>query len=97
FVNVPIGAMAVAAAVVFLTEGRRPTESKSLDVAGAVTVTAGLAALVYAIVNTNSVGWASARTIGWLAGAVALLVVFLVIQTRARSPLMPLSLFRSRT
>ena len=97
FVNVPIGAVAVAAAVAFLTEGRRPTEDRSLDVAGAVTVTAGLAALVYAIVNTNTVPWTSARTIGWLAAAVALLAVFLVIQTRARSPLMPLSLFRSRT
>ena len=67
-----------------------------LDVAGAVTVTAALMLAVYAIVNGNQAGWTSAQTLGLLAGAVALLAAFLVVESRVRSPLMPLGLFRLR-
>ena len=67
-----------------------------LDVAGAVTVTASLMLAVYAIVNGNEVGWTSRQTLGLLAVAAALLGVFLVIESRAESPLMPLGLFRHR-
>ena len=67
-----------------------------LDVAGAVTVTAALMLAVYAIVNGNDAGWTSAQTLGLLAVAAALLGVFLVIESRVASPLMPLGLFRLR-
>ncbi|HUZ43008.1 MAG TPA: MFS transporter [Acidimicrobiales bacterium] len=97
FVNVPIGAVAIAAGLAYLTEGRRPTEARSLDVAGAITVTAGLAALVYAIVDTATVPWGSVRTLGVLGVAVVLLGAFAVIQMRSAAPLVPLGLFRSRT
>jgi predicted MFS family arabinose efflux permease len=61
-------------------------------------VTAGLILLVYALVNTNQYGWGSARTIGELIGAGALLVSFLAIEARfAAHPLVPLQIFRSRT
>ncbi|MDQ1705944.1 MAG: hypothetical protein QOF18_2310 [Frankiaceae bacterium] len=98
FVNVPIGTLAVVAAFLLLNETRRPEADRHLDVAGAVTATAGLAVLVYAIVGTDVHPWGSARTLWLLAIAVVLLVTFVVIQARfARSPLMPLSLFRSRS
>jgi MFS family permease len=67
-----------------------------IDVAGAVTVTASLVLAVYAIVNGNAAGWTSVRTLGLLGAAVALLALFLGIEARTRSPLMPLGLFRLR-
>jgi predicted MFS family arabinose efflux permease len=61
-----------------------------------VTVTTSLMLAVYAIVNGNQAGWASIQTLGLLASAAVLLALFLGIETRARSPLMPLGLFRLR-
>jgi EmrB/QacA subfamily drug resistance transporter len=96
FVNVPIGAAAAVAAVIWLSEGKRPGEQRSLDLVGAVTVTAGLAAAVYAIVNTDVHPWISADTLSWLGAAGVLLAAFLVVQVRVQAPLVPLGLFRSR-
>jgi EmrB/QacA subfamily drug resistance transporter len=96
FVNVPIGVVAAVAAMLYLRESRREGAERSLDVAGSVTVTGGLAVLVYAIVNTTTTPWTSARTISLLAVATVLLVSFVYLQTRVRAPLMPLRLFRLR-
>jgi len=95
-VNVPIGALVLALSLRLLPTARTETASRRLDVGGAVTVTAALMLAVYAIVNGNQEGWASAQTLGLLAAAVALLAAFLVIETRVDSPLMPLGLFRLR-
>ena len=65
--------------------------------AGAITVTSGLSLLVYAVVTASSHGWASATTIGLLAGAAALIIAFTVIEARSAAPLLPLSFFRNRT
>lgn len=95
-VNIPVG-IAVFALCLRLIPADRPTAAGArLDVAGAVTVTAALMLAVYAIVNGNEVGWTSARTLGMLAAAVLLLALFLWIEARVRSPLMPLGLFRLR-
>jgi MFS family permease len=67
-----------------------------VDVAGAVTVTASLMLAVYAIVNGNSTGWTSGQTLGLLGGAVVLLALFIGIEARVRSPLIPLALFKLR-
>src|ERR1700684_4497858 len=66
FVNIPIGVAAIAAAFAWLSEAanaRRGSERAPLDIAGAVIVTAGLGALIYAIVGTESRPWGSARTL----------------------------------
>jgi len=94
-VNVPIGAAVSLAALRVLPAGG-PSREARLDVAGAVTVTAALMLAVYAVVNGNQAGWTSAQTLGLLAGAVTLLVAFLVIELRTAAPLMPMSLFRRR-
>jgi EmrB/QacA subfamily drug resistance transporter len=94
-VNVPIGVVVYALSLMLLPAGRGEAAGR-LDVAGAVSVTASLMLAVYAIVNGNEAGWRSTQTIGLLAAAVALLVLFLGIEARARSPLMPLGLFRLR-
>jgi EmrB/QacA subfamily drug resistance transporter len=95
-VNVPIGILVYALSLRLVPAARRPAAGARLDVAGAVTVTASLMLAVYAIVNGNQQGWASGRTLGLLAVAAALLTVFLGIEARVRSPLMPLGLFRLR-
>src|SRR4249919_1878924 len=95
-VNVPIGIAVFALSLALLPAGRGVVPEGRLDVVGAITVTASLMLAVYAIVNGNEVGWTSARTISLLAAAGALLVVFLAIESRVRSPLVPLGLFRLR-
>jgi EmrB/QacA subfamily drug resistance transporter len=96
YINVPIGVVAGIAAIVYLSEARGTGPRKRLDVPGAVTVTGGLASLVYAIVGTDQYAWGSAHTLGWLAAAVVLLVIFFTLQIRGKAPLMPLGLFRIR-
>jgi EmrB/QacA subfamily drug resistance transporter len=97
FVNVPIGLFAAAMAPRTLMESRREEAGESFDIPGAVTVTAGVALLVYAVVDAVNVGWGSTRTIACLAAAVILLVAFVAIELRHEDPLMPLSIFRQRT
>jgi EmrB/QacA subfamily drug resistance transporter len=97
FVNVPIGLAAAALAPRTLIESRSESGATTLDLPGAVTVTAGLSLLVYAIVDAVNAGWGSTTTLLKIAGAVALLVAFLIIERRQRHPLMPLSIFRLRT
>ena len=94
-VNVPIG-IVVYALTLKLVPAARVAAGARLDVAGAVTVTASLLLAVYAIVNGNEIGWTSARTIGLLGAAAGLLTVFIGIESRVSSPLVPLRLFRLR-
>ncbi|MGI8920431.1 MAG: MFS transporter [Solirubrobacteraceae bacterium] len=97
FVNVPIGAACALLAPRLLLESSSDDALRSFDIPGAVTVTAGLALLVYALVDAVNVGWGSTATIVKIAAAAALLVAFLVIELRGRHPLMPFSIFRLRT
>ena len=80
-----------------LVESKADTDVTTFDVPGAVTVTGGLALLVYTLVDAESAGWTSGTTIGRFAAALALLVAFVVIESRTRHPLMPFSIFRLRT
>ncbi|GAA2164834.1 MFS transporter [Actinomadura napierensis] len=96
FVNVPIGAAAIALAPVLLPEARDRTV-RGFDLLGAAAVTGGLALLVYTLVDANNAGWDSARTYLRGAGAVVLLVAFVAIEARVRHPLVPLGVFRSRS
>ena len=97
FVNVPVGLAVFVAALRYVPESKDVRAHKAFDVAGAVTVTAGLVILVYAIVKAQEKGWASAHTI--VVGGVALLLLaaFLVIERRSIEPLVRLSIFRVRT
>jgi EmrB/QacA subfamily drug resistance transporter len=101
FVNIPIGVAAIAAALVWLAESRggaRGDAAPRLDVGGAIAVTAGLGALIYAIVGTQTHPWGSARTLSLLGAGAVLLTVFAVIEVRlAHTPLMPFGLLRSRS
>ena len=98
FVNVPIGIVLAAAAWVALARDEVRGPRKTLDLTGAVTVTAGVTVLVYGIVSTDVHPWGSARTIVTLAIGLLLMAVFIVTETRfAKDPLIPLSIFRRRS
>jgi EmrB/QacA subfamily drug resistance transporter len=97
FINVPIGIAAAALAAVILPESRERTSSRNFDTGGAVVLTGALLLLIYTINEAVTVGWATPRTIGSIIGSVALLGVFVVIELRAASPLIPLSIFRRPT
>src|SRR5689334_11037733 len=93
FVNVPIGIAAAALAPRILAESRSDDGTQSFDIPGAITVTAGLALLVYAVVDAVNIGWGSTATILRLAGAGLLLVAFVAIELRTEQPLVPFSIF----
>ena len=96
FVNVPVGIVGGLAALRYVPESRDAAH-ETFDIPGAVTVTAGLIALVYGIVKAAENGWGSAQTLGFLALAVVLLVAFVVIERRSPEPLVRLSIFNVRT
>src|SRR5680860_281725 len=98
FVNVPIAAFVVWQAPKRLLESKAEEESeRTLDIPGAVTVTAGLALLVYTLVNAADAGWTSSETIVLGLIAVALIALFVIIELRTSKPLVPFSIFKNRT
>jgi EmrB/QacA subfamily drug resistance transporter len=98
FVNVPIGVFIVWQAPKRLVESRADAEGeRTFDIPGAITVTAGLALFVYALVDATNAGWTSTSTILRIAAAVALLLVFVAIEYRTKRPLVPFSIFRRPT
>jgi EmrB/QacA subfamily drug resistance transporter len=96
FVNVPIG-LAVALAAFRVLPESSVTGPRHFDIAGAVTITAGLSLLVYALVDAVDAGWGSGQTIGLIALAVALIAAFIAIELRTPSPLVSFRIFRLRT
>jgi EmrB/QacA subfamily drug resistance transporter len=97
FVNFPIGILAAFLAPRLIDESRATGERRAFDVAGAVTVTAGLSLLVYTLVDAQNAGWGSLQTVGLLGVSVALLAAFTAIELRSASPLVPFRIFKSRT
>jgi EmrB/QacA subfamily drug resistance transporter len=97
WVNVPIGIAAAALAPALIAETRSESETRHFDVLGAISITAGLSILVYALVDAVDAGWGSTQTIGLLAAATVLIAVFVAIELRSRAPLVPFGIFRLRT
>jgi EmrB/QacA subfamily drug resistance transporter len=97
FINIPVGVAALLLSRVLLHESKGTTARRSYDLAGAVSITGALVLLVYALVEAPDVGWGDARTVLLLAASAVLIGVFAVIEARAKAPLMPLRILRSRT
>jgi EmrB/QacA subfamily drug resistance transporter len=95
-VNLPIGAGICAACIALLPADRPRVAGQRLDVAGAIIITLSLMFAIYGIVNGNQAGWTSARTLGFIGGGTALIALFILVEARAKAPLMPLGLFRFR-
>ena len=96
-INVPIGIAVLAVAPALLAESRGPQRTRSFDIAGALTVTAALVLLVYAIVDVPDAGWASGRFVGAGVGALVLACAFVAVESRSAAPLVPLRAVRSRS
>jgi EmrB/QacA subfamily drug resistance transporter len=94
FVNVPIGVLLASVAPLYISESER--QSGRFDLAGALTSTAGMAALVYGFIRAAQAGWSDTVTIASFVAAAVLLAVFLSIETRTRQPITPLHMFRDR-
>jgi len=97
FINVPVGVAVFVLSLRLVPESKDEAAHRSFDVAGAVAVTGGLMSLVYAIVQAQPKGWGSAQTIVTFIVSVALLIGFVVIELRAKAPLVRLSIFRVRS
>ncbi len=97
FVNVPIGALAVLAALRYIPESIADLGHRRFDVAGALSVTSGLVLLVFTLVKAQSFGWTSLTTIGLFAVSAVLLVGFVMIELRSKAPLIRPNVFMIRT
>ena len=97
YVNVPIGIATLFFVPRLVQESRAADLARHFDAQGAVTVTASLMLLVFGLTQSNNYGWGSWQTIGALVGSAVLMAVFLTIEMRSRSPLVPLGFFRKRT
>jgi EmrB/QacA subfamily drug resistance transporter len=97
FVNVPVGVLGVLAARAFIDESRDTSREQRLDLPGLVTSAVGLFALTYALIETNTHAWGSARVLSLLALAAVALALFVVLELRQRLPMLDLSLFRNPT
>jgi EmrB/QacA subfamily drug resistance transporter len=97
FVNVPVGVVAAIIAPALLRESRAALGHRHFDLGGAVTATSGLMLLVYALTRATSDGWSAPSTVGLLGGAIALIGLFLAVESRSPWPLLPLRLFGMRT
>jgi EmrB/QacA subfamily drug resistance transporter len=93
FLNVPVGIAAVAMTYAKLAESRDPNASR-IDWGGLVTFSSALFLLVLGLLRGNEEGWGSTMIVGLLAGAVALLAIFIAIESRVKQPMLPLHLFR---
>jgi EmrB/QacA subfamily drug resistance transporter len=95
-VNLPIAVLTGTLALRYLSRDKGLGFAKGADLPGAGLIVAALMMGVYAIVEASDYGWGSAHTLGFGAGAVALLVGFIARESRAANPLVPLRIFRSR-
>ena len=97
YLNVPIGAVALALAPRIVPDSRLATTRRQFDALGAIAGTGGLVLLVAAISQASQYGWGATRTIALLAASATLIAAFLLIENRVKDPLLPLSIFRLRT
>ncbi|GAA3022820.1 MFS transporter [Kitasatospora albolonga] len=95
WINVPVGIAAVLLGLLILRDVRSENAVKSFDLPGIALLSVAMFALVWGIIKAPSWGWGDVSTLLFLGGAVLALVLFALWQTRAKEPLIPLSLFRS--
>lgn len=97
FVNVPIAVLVLILAPIALKESRTSSRSRHFDVAGSLSVTAGMLLIVYYLIQSPVDGWLNSRTIIPGVIGLVLLILFVIIETRTREPLIPFRLFRLRS
>ena len=96
FINLPVAVGAVIATVFAVRESRDDTVERRVDYPGVVALTAGLTAVVLALIEGNSWGWSSPQIIALLVGGAVALAAFVAIELRARAPMVEFGLFKTR-
>ncbi|MGI8715131.1 MAG: hypothetical protein ACR2NR_18500 [Solirubrobacteraceae bacterium] len=94
FINIPIGIGTVLLGRAWIAENGGRGIGRDVDALGSVLITAAMVTGAYAIVTASSDGWGSAHTLGFGAAALALIVVFVALESRLANPIMPLQIFR---
>jgi EmrB/QacA subfamily drug resistance transporter len=97
YINVPIGAVAIAASLLLIEESRDTSDEQRLDLPGLLTSGIGLFALTYGLIGADIYGWTSVRIIGAFALAAVTLVAFVLLELRQARPMLDLGLFRNAT
>ena len=97
WVNVPVSLIALALTPGLIPESRSESATRHFDTAGALSITAGLSVLAYALLDAGSAGWGSTKIVSLLTLAVVLIAAFVAIELRSRAPLVPFRIFRVRT
>jgi EmrB/QacA subfamily drug resistance transporter len=97
FINVPLAAITLALTFLHVPESRDPAATGPLDWLGALLAVLGLGALVYGLIQSSAVGIGNPMVLAAIGVGIVVLAGFVVVEQRAREPMMPLSLFRSRT
>src|SRR5438552_11451442 len=97
WVNVPVSLVALALTPGLIPESRSESTTRHFDAAGAVSITAGLSVLAYALLDASSAGWGSTKIVSLLALSLALIGAFVTIEQRSEAPLVPFRIFRLRT
>jgi EmrB/QacA subfamily drug resistance transporter len=96
YINVPVGIVAVALAVKFIAHDRPEGRKETFDFTGAALFMIGLVAILAALNEGHAVGWGSARIVGLFVAGVILLGLFVQVEKKRESPMLDLTLFRSR-
>ena len=92
-INIPVGLLVLAYSKSYLISGNKAFGK--VDWLGAIVATLSLVLMVYAIVTAEGAGWTSFQTLGLLSISVALLIVFIILQSSKRDPLLPLGIFKA--
>lgn len=96
FLNLPLAAFVVVAALLHVPESKNWRLKSALDWPGALTATLGLAGLVFSLTEFSPKGWNDGIVISALAGGIVMLAIFFLVEGRSKSPMVPLKLFRSK-
>ncbi len=96
YINVPVGALAITLAFVFIAHDRTEGRREKFDFKGGVLFMLGLVALLGALNEGHAMGWMDARILGLFAGSIAMFIAFIYVELDTGSPMLDLSLFRNR-
>jgi len=95
YINIPVGVIALAVSLLVLRETDPSPAARSFDIPGIVALSGALFLLIWGLIKGADYGWTSARTLAFLGAAVLVGLLFVIRQSRAAQPLLPLRLFRS--
>ena len=97
YINVPVGFLGIAAALVVIRESKDTSREQRLDAPGLITSGVAFFAVVFALIESSRFGWGSATTLGLFALAVISLAAFVAVESKQRLPMFDLALFRNPT